>query len=420
VPASYLALEAFVNPSCIDILERIHAAAPQESIKVTTNGSFLTEDIVSRLAKLKPILIMISLNAATADIRQLSMRTRPVESDQIAINSFALLRKYEVATEGSYVPWPNKPLSDLEDAIRHMDRYDTVRARVCMPSFTRFHSKEAPFCTDQYWQEVLSTVKRLRDEVQVPIDVIPSSCEFQTSLPIAHGTVKNSPAARAGIRFGDRIVAIDGDEVYTLTEMHGLFARRAQDSSLRSTTFTIERDGKIFDVEIPHPDDITKEAYPYAAIAKPGGSRWTNSLGIHYTGGFSLTNIVRLLEVCREHQGKRILLFTSQLMEPHFREAVGMVGDMVELLDHIELYVEQPVHRFWGGNVIIGDLWTVPDLIVHTEQWVEATGIHPDIVVAASSFLSPGKRDLLGNCYLEFERHLDIELHLIPCPAVIE
>ena len=129
---------------------------------------------------------------------------------------------------------------------------------------------------------------------------------------------------------------------------------------------------------------------------------------------------MRLLDVCREHQDKRILLFTSQLMEPHFREAVGMVGDMVELLDHIELYVEQPVHRFWGGNVVIGDLWTVPDLVFHTDQWIEATGMRPDIVVAASSFLSPGKRDLLGNCYLEFERHLDIELNLIPCPTVIE
>jgi hypothetical protein len=51
---------------------------------------------------------------------------------------------------------------------------------------------------------------------------------------------------------------------------------------------------------------------------------------------------------------------------------------------------------------------------------MESTGIRPDIVLAASSFLSVGKRDLLGNCYLEFERYLGIELRIVPCVSVIE
>ena len=418
VPASYLALEAFLNPHCIEILERLHNAYPKSSIKLTTNGSFLTEDVVARLAKLKPILLMVSLNAGTVQLRQLVMHERSAESAQIAINSFALLKKYDIPAEGSYVPWPSKPLSDMEEALRIMDDNDVVRARICMPSFTKYHGIE-PFDTETYWQEILSNVKTLRNKVSIPIDVIPNSYEFQTSQPIIHGTIKNSPAAKAGLRFGDRVMAIDGQQIYTITEMHGLLAQRAQDSSFRKTTYTIERDGKIFDVEIQHPEYITKEPYPYRNIAKPGGSRWANSLGIHYTGGFSLTNVVRFLEACKEYVGKRILLFTSEFMEPHFREALDMF-DASEILDSVEIYVENPIHRFWGGNVKIGDLWTIPDLIAHTKFWMNKTGIRPDAVLVASSFLSIGKRDLLGNCYLNFERELDIELRLIPCISVIE
>ena len=420
IPASNFELEPFINPKCIEILRKIRAADPNAALELTTNGSFLTANVVAQLAELKPILLMISINAATAEARQRVMRGRPEKSAQVALESFALLKKYEIPVQGSYVPWPCKPLSDLEDAIYHMDEQDVMRCRVCMPSFTRFHTEEPPFDTDQYWREILSTVQRVRKRVSVPIDVIPNSYEFQTSLPIVHGAVKNSPAARAGIRFGDRILAIDGQEVYNLTQMRGLFDERAKDPDIQATVLTIERDGNQFDMRIEHPEDNDREPYPYRAVAQLAESRWPKSLGIHYTGGFPLTNIARLHELCKEHLGERILLFTSEFMEPHLKEAMVMVDDMVELLDSIELYIEKPVHRFWGGNVLIGDLWTIPDLIAYTKEWMEVTGIRPDIVVAASSFLSPGKRDLLGNCYFEFERELDIELHLVPCQAVME
>ncbi len=215
---------------------------------------------------------MISLNAATVQMRQIVMHERSTESAQIAINSFALLKKYDIPSEGSYVPWPSKPLSDMEDALRIMDENDVVRARICMPSFTKYHGIK-PFDTETYWQGILLTVKNLRNKINIPIDVIPNSYEFQTSQPIIHGAIKNSPAAKAGLRFGDKVVAIDGQNIYTITEMHGLLAQRAQDGSFRKTVYTIERDGKIFDVEILHPEDITKEPYPYRNIAKPGGSR---------------------------------------------------------------------------------------------------------------------------------------------------
>jgi membrane-associated protease RseP (regulator of RpoE activity) len=420
IPASNFALEPFVNSHCLEILEKFHAADPEAALELTTNGSYLTEDVIARLAKLKPIMLMISINAATEEMRQRVMHGRPMESAKIALDSFALLRKYEIPVQGSYVPWPSKPLSDLEDAIRLMDEQDVMQARVCMPSFTRFHGEEPPFDTNQYWQDILLTIQRLREEVRIPIRILPGSYEFQTSVPIVQGCIKNSPAARAGIRFGDRIVAIDGQEIYTLTQMHGLFKERAQNSDIRATVFSIERDGVQFDVEIAYPEDVSKEPYPYRVITDGVvKSPWLGSLGINYSDGFPLTNIARLFDACNEHRGERILLFTSELMEPRFREALAMVEDMVELLDHIELYVEKPIHRFWGGNIVIGDIWTIPDLIAHTQEWMEATGIRPDIVVVASSFLSPGKYDLLGNCYLEFERQLDIELQLIPCSAIM-
>jgi len=420
IPASYLGLEPFMNPHCLEILERIHSAYPDDSIKITTNGGFLTEDVVIRLSKLKPILVMVSINAGSIDMRQRVMHEKPKEYAQIAMDSFALLKKYKIASEGSYVPWHTKPLSDMIEAVHFMDEYDVIRARICMPSYTKYHGYGDPFDTNEYWQEIISTVKHLRNEVNIPIDIVPNSCEFDTSMPIVHGAVKNSPAHRAGIRFGDLILAIDRENVYTLADMHGRLAQRALNGSYKKTTFTVERDQKIFDVDIPHPEDINNEEYPFCSVGKPGGSRWANSLGIHYTGGFSLTNIVRFLDACKEYMGKKILLLTSELMEPHFKGSLAMVNDASEVIGSVEIYLTNPVHRFWGGNVKIGDLWTIPDLVEHTRDWIDSTDIIPDVVFVSGTFLSVGKKDLLGNCYLEFERNTGIELRLIPCVAIIE
>jgi hypothetical protein len=68
---------------------------------------------------------------------------------------------------------------------------------------------------------------------------------------------------------------------------------------------------------------------------------------------------------------------------------------------------------------MVGDLWTVQDLTEQAAAWIEQNGVRPDVVIVPSSFLNQAGRDLVGQCYLEFERELGIELRLLSCYRVV-
>jgi membrane-associated protease RseP (regulator of RpoE activity) len=65
-------------------------------------------------------------------------------------------------------------------------------------------------------------------------------------VPVVSGVVTDSPAEDAGLRVGDRIVAVDGVPVATWDSIPGRFAAIGPNP----VTLTVERGGSIFDVEV--------------------------------------------------------------------------------------------------------------------------------------------------------------------------
>ena len=418
LPSSRFSLEPFANRHCIEILERIRDAAPGDQINLTTNGACLTETMVERLSHLRPILVTVSMNAASVALRMRTMRDRRRQGAETALDSIPLLRRHEIPFLGSYVPWPSKPLSDMEDMVRLLDRYDGIVARICLPSWTSYSHQEPPFDTGDYWPEILGTVERLRQEVDIPIHLMPNMYQLRTLRPVVQGTIKHSPAAQAGVRYGDLIVEIEGQPVYTRPEVSGWLRARFDDPEVKCTRFLVERAGERVGIEVPH-TELEQLTYPYYWLAHPDAPRtWAGALGIHLADGFDMTSFMRLKEIVEEYPGKRILLFISELGEPYFFEGMKMLGEIAQFVDTAELYVEKLWPRFWGGNVLIGDLWTVHDLIAQSRAWIERHGARPDVIVVPASFLSSGGRDLLGRCYLDAERELDTELRLLRCRRI--
>jgi hypothetical protein len=127
---------------------------------------------------------------------------------------------------------------------------------------------------------------------------------------------------------------------------------------------------------------------------------------------------MRLKEIVEEYPGKRVLLFVSELGEPHLMQGMSLLGELGAFVDTVDLYVRKLYPRFWGGNVIIGDLWTVQDVIEQAREWIADQGEAPDVIVLPSTFLSNGGRDLVGRSYLEVERALDVELRLLTCRRI--
>ena len=108
-----------------------------------------------------------------------------------------------------------------------------------------------------------------------------------------------------------------------------------------------------------------------------------------------------------------MLIFFSHLAEPIWAEAVAMLDEMSALADAPLVHMAKLWPRSWGGNVMVGNLWLVQDLIEGTAKWMDEHRLRPDVVIVSSTFLGPGGRDLVGRCYLEFERALDIQLRLL-------
>ena len=413
-------LEPFTNPRCLEILERVHAAAPDRSITMTTNGAALTDAVVAQLAKLKPIILVISLNAGSVETRLLSMKDPTRAAAETALTAFARLREHGIPFVGSYVPWPSKPVSDLEAMIRLVDENDGVLARVCMPTWTRWTHSEPPFDQDEYWAEISAAIARARREVSVPVHIMPHMYEMHTMLPVVQGTVKYSPAAQAGVRYGDLILAVDGETVLTRPETAALLAVSYQDPDRDCVRLSLLREGQQIEVAIPHVRDVEALTYPYSCMkGSQETGAWTGSCGLFLPDGFQLTSFIQLMGTVQEFAGKRVLVFISQLAEPHFREGMAMIGGVAAIVDCAEVHVQVLRPRYWGGNTILGDLWTVGDIIAGTQEWMGATGLRPDVVVMPRTFLGDGGRDLLGQSYLSAERALDIEVRLLPCNRIM-
>ncbi len=417
--SSRFTLEPFVNPRCLAILDLIRGVAPHEFLNLTTNGAALDEEVVAHLARLKPILVAVSLNAGSVAVRYETMRDRSKEAAETAMACMPLLKKYGIPFVGSYVPWPSKPLSDLEEAVRHFERNDAIAARICLPSWTRFSFSEPPFDAKVYWPQIVEVVQRLRETAEIPIHLMPNMYQLQTTKPFIQGAIRHSPAAVAGMRYGDLITAIDGEPVYTRPQASGILAQRAKAPSLRHTRFGIERAGKSLEVTVPHPQHAEELDYPFRQLVESGSSRmWAGTLGIHLADGFALTDFLKLRDIVLENERKKILLFVSELGVPYFLEGMTMIGEQANFLERADVFVETLRPEYWSGNVVLGDLWVVEDVVRGTREWMQRQGIKPDVVVVPSSFLSLAGHDLLGRCFVDAEHELDLEVRLLPCNPI--
>jgi wyosine [tRNA(Phe)-imidazoG37] synthetase (radical SAM superfamily) len=418
IPSARFSLEPFANPHCLAILERVHAVAPNEVICFTTNGSFLTEDVVVRLARLQPLLVVVSLNSGTVETRRRTMRDHHLGGDEAAFAALRLLKCHEIPYLVSYVPWPSRPLSDMEEMVRLVDENDGLFARICLPSWTRASAAAPPFDTETYWAEIRQVVDELRGQVSLPIHVMPAMYELPTMRPVIHGAIKNSPAARAGLQYGDLILGVDGSPVHTRAELSGLLGMRYDDLEIISTRFTVQRADRVMEVEVPMVRDRSQLAYPYRAVVHATAKRWGSSLGIHMGDGIPLRSFVDLRSIADEYTGKTVLFYISPLAGTSFSEGITMLGAEAGFLGRNGFHVETLAPRYWGGNVVVGDLWTFHDLVEQTRRWIAHHGIRPDVVVAPGTFMGTGGRDLMGTCYLDFERALGIEFRALSCPRI--
>lgn len=404
-PLTYIN-EIFCNPRAMDIMERLRAASPHEVLTFVTNGTYLDEPTVARIAQLKPVFFNFSVNSLDPTIRRKILRDPHPE---VAIQALDLLRDYGIPYLGSLVCWPTIPWSDIENTVRLLDQAGCAIIRFSLSAYSK-HLKGRRFNREEFWQQGLAVASALMEELDTPIKVEPYHYMDQSFLPHVAGVIKGSPAARAGLRAGDLILSIEQRPIPTANHALSALATLVKKTSQVHVTYESKRDGQQKSVVLDN--QPAPFGYPYDQMRDFAGFEW----GLILIDNLKFSYLQEMRQIIDLHQARRVLLCSSELMKP-------IVVKMIEISNafhDIDLSVEVPKNGYFGGTIVLGDLLTVEDYITFIQEYKRRGGPLPDLVLIPSSPFSRGEwlRDLIGVPFTEIERRTGIKVALIFCKPI--
>jgi len=259
----------------------------------------------------------------------------------------------------------------------------------------------------------VETVQGLREVLACPIVVSPSLYEenltrTRKNQPEVIGVVKNSPAARWGLKPKDMVRAVGGIPVSSRPQARDLLSL-LQGSGGRARV-TVRRGGR--DMELA--GDTTDWSYPYDTATG------THTGAVFMGAGLRSSYLDRLEAMVRESGGGEVLFLTSSLVRPTLEQLLD--ERPLTLPEGTVLSLSVPENRYFGGNIILGDLLVVQDFIDHLREYTRAERARPDLVVIPSSpfHLSGWGRDLSGRPYLDIARETGLKVRLLECAPIWE
>ena len=410
-------LEPFCNPHIFEILTQARKKSPHELFEITTNGCALTEKNIKELSKLKPILIVLSLNSANPIIRKKVMKDNHPE---IAINSVKLLHKYNIPFLGSIVAWPSIPPKDIEATVDYLSTHDAVLIRLLLPGYTKYHSPSLYFDTEEHWRNTVDLFNTLLKSHKTVLHIQPSLYWRKDLTATIEGVFTNSPAFHAGLQRDDIILKINAEPIVTRGQAQAVLKQLGNKKNQKPIILDVERKGKILQFELINKQNRNDDLYPYKPIGYASGVfSDTFPYGIFMTETFLLHYIRELETIIKHHHAQHVLLFSSRLVQPLFLEAMTVMRKHVPHLEKIDLRVTIAEHHFWGGNIMIADILLIQDFINHLHRLISQT-YQPDLIIIPSSFANTWGFDLSGRSYLEIEREFNIPVELIKCIRIMQ
>ncbi len=427
--------EVLAHPYSMDILPSLREKTPLP-FRIATNGENLTTDVIKALAKLKPIYIYLSLNSASLQRRQKLMHA---SNSMVALSAPHHLSDREIPYAVVIVPWPlhslspasmlDEMLNDITETVAYADKHSAHLVEINLPGYTQFFStrvsvvKEKLFDREEVWAAIVSLVRELREKTECPIVVMPEMYEEnlyeQTkNLPRAIGLVKNSPAAYSGLRKGDLLLKLNGIPVSNRPQGRDLL-RAVQRGSEQGVILEVQRNADVLQLGL-NPGQFS---YPYSLEIDHHFGIIFMGMGFRVgtleklKGVISLSGIKSISHNAYASTTKKVLLLSSQLVRPVLEQSLAISP----LFGGVDLRVEVPPNRFFGGNIFMGDLLVVQDFIDYLKEYVEGEWT-PDLIVIPSSPFSLGDwgRDITGKVYLEIERGIGIPVALLECETIYD
>jgi len=416
-PSLRLSLEPFTNPNLIDIMQTVRRTSPNELIILTTNGSFLTPEMIDRLADLQPVVMSVSVNCCSTGARRRMMGDPRAET---ALNSLELLQQKGIRFVGTIVAWHTIPVEELVETIRFIDRFSPYSIRVTLPGYSRFFAEDILFDTDATWFKFCEAIEAIRPRISAPVMVLPHLYANAPLIPSIDGVVKNSPAQMAGLRYGDIITRINDKQVLTKGQAR-VWLKMAERSG-GVLEMEVQRNGARLVLQLS--ENGHASLYPYKVnLHQDGGgeeaeSNFGSRFGIFLAADFEIGAIPGMMELIAGYGARNVLLLSSAIIKPNVETIIASIPEYRDYFSQIKLDIRIPEHIFWGGNILIGDLYLTSDYLAAAREFIAETGRKPDLILLPSSFASEFGYDLAGQSYTDMERALGIPVELIECSRI--
>ncbi|KKM11387.1 hypothetical protein SY88_09160 [Clostridiales bacterium PH28_bin88] len=360
--------EPLTHPEVLPILQEVRERFPTTAIQLTTNGSLLTARLAAELAQLQPLEINLSLNSADPGTRAYLMGER---EGVRAVAAPTRLAEAGIAFHGSVVaiPWL-VGWEELRQTVLFLARNGARTVRVFMPGFTRLAPPELRF-PPELWEELDQAVRELAGETPVPVTLEPP--RLQDLAAVIEGVIPGSPAAREGIRRGDTILQVAGEQV---TSRVDAFYRTRRWGNPR---LMVQRGSEKIE----------------AVIQKGAGE--TSGLVLAYDLDPGLPALVE--REARRRRARRVLLLCSQLGETVLGLALKPLGD-----EGLELFLHPVPSRFFGGSIMAAGLLVVSDFLAAFQEFqARHPVIQPDLVLLPAIAFDRQVRDLTGRSMLDLQ-----------------
>ena len=218
--------------------------------------------------------------------------------------------------------------------------------------------------------------------------------------------MKNSPAAASGLRPDDVVLSVGGLKISSRPQARDLLRLHGQNRS-PSVSLTVQRGKGTIDFQL-FPDRFQ---YPYTP-------QTDHHLGVIFRGEGLRTGVLENLKsLIAAHRANRVLLLSSRLVRPVFEQLLRESSWFA----NIQVQVEVPQNRFFGGNIFMGDLLVVQDFIEAIRDYVKINP-PPDLIVIPSSPFSLGHwgRDLEGRVYSDIERAVNLPVAILDCEPIYD
>lgn len=415
-----LDLEPFTNPWLIEILRELRRHDRKHVISLTTNGARLDRAMVEQLAELAPIHLVVSVNNADPKARRELMRDGHAE---VAVQAAGLLREHGIPFTGGIVAWPDTSDMDLRRTIRHYDECDARAIRVSLPSYSGYFSGgKVLFDTDAEWDRLFALVEEEADRIETPISAAPYLPRGVAIAPRVSGVIRRSPAARAGIRRGDMVVLVEDEPVRSRMHAKRLLSRHGAATRGR-VRIEIERAGQRWPLVLEDRATPDEDLYPYKprgyAAPSAGDEAYGSLFGLFLNDDIDPDDLLSVIEVARKRDARSVAVMSSHLLEGVVLEYLSHNPTLVREAEGLDLYVVSPRHSFWGGNIVVGDLYLCQDYVACLQRLTARLGQRPDLAVIPMTFSPNHWTDLAGIPYSEIELRTGVPVELVPCRRII-